>query len=452
MRDRKDNQDDFEDLLRQVDRVLEEDRRPQREDPFPEILANANRDDADEPVVYANFSNNYGRDLRNYRNHYGRSDFDDQEPDPPEPAGPAIPAYNADFNAARQQRARPQRASAAPQRRRPEPQWEPEEDEEEWEETPPRPQKKQKSRRRKKKRHGFLKFLLVLLVLVGGLLVWAWSLIRPPQGGQGPGTRKAGAATVLVCGTDEEGTRTDTMMLVYLNSKDRSVNMVSLPRDTLTHATSGKNAKLNSAYGRNGGGEEGMEALLDYVKDIVGFRPDGYMLVDLQGFVDLVDLMGGVEFDVPQDMFYEDSSQDLYIDLKAGKQKLTGYQAMGLVRFRKGYANQDLGRVEVQREFLSACMDQWLTLGKLGKLPKALSTMKASTTSSLSTGNLLWIALTAWRTGMGNIHSATLPGAGDMIDGVSYFVLDAQGVADTVNEYCNPYTRDFSTGDLNIVG
>ena len=195
-----------------------------------------------------------------------------------------------------------------------------------------------------------------------------------------------------------------------------------------------------------------MEALLDYVKDIVGFRPDGYMLVDLQGFVNLVDLMGGVEFDVPQDMHYEDWSQDLYIDLKEGKQKLTGYQAMGLVRFRKGYANQDLGRVEVQREFLSACMDQWLTLGKLGKLPKALSTMKASTTSNLSTGNLLWIALTAWRTGMGNIHSATLPGEGDTIDGVSYFVLDAQGVADTVNEYCNPYTRSFTTGDLNIVG
>ena len=87
-----------------------------------------------------------------------------------------------------------------------------------------------------------------------------------------------------------------------------------------------------------------MEAPLDYVADIIGYRPDGYMLITLDAFVDIVDLMGGVEFDVPMDMFYEDSSQDLFIDLKEGKQTLDGYAAMGLVRFRKGYYDQDLGR------------------------------------------------------------------------------------------------------------
>lgn len=56
---------------------------------------------------------------------------------------------------------------------------------------------------------------------------------------------------------------------------------MSLPRDTLTHTSSGSDAKLNSAYGRNDGGQEGMEALLDYVSDIIGYRPDGYMLITL---------------------------------------------------------------------------------------------------------------------------------------------------------------------------
>lgn len=155
------------------------------------------------------------------------------------------------------------------------------------------------------------------------------------------------------------------MMLLYLNAREQAITLVSLPRDTLTHTSSGSDAKLNSAYGRNDGGQEGMEALLDYVSDIIGYRPDGYMLITLDAFVDVVNLMGGVEFDVPMDMFYEDPSQDLYIDLKEGKQKLDGYEAMGLVRFRKGYADQDLGRVDVQRQFLSACMDQWLTLPNL---------------------------------------------------------------------------------------
>ena len=106
------------------------------------------------------------------------------------------------------------------------------------------------------------------------------------------------------------------------------------------------------------------------------------MLVSLDAFVDIVDLMGGIEFDVPMDMFYEDPSQDLYIDLKAGLQKLDGYEAMGLVRFRKGYVDQDLGRVDIQRQFISACMDQWLTISNIGKVPRVLSTMQASSTVS----------------------------------------------------------------------
>ena len=275
--------------------------------------------------------------------------------------------------------------------------------------------------------------------------------IQMPETTQPIGARKEGAATVLLCGTDQEGTRTDTMMLLYLNAQEQAVTLVSLPRDTLTHTASGNDAKLNSAYGRNNGGEEGMEALLDYVADIIGYRPDGYMLITLDAFVDIVDLMGGVEFDVPMDMFYEDSSQDLFIDLKEGKQTLDGYAAMGLVRFRKGYYDQDLGRVDVQRQFLSACMDQWLTLPNLVKLPQILSTMHASSESSLTTGNLLWIAYTAWRSGLGNLQTETLPGYADMLDGVSYYILDPEGVADVINRCCNPYTREIDASDLNIV-
>ena len=124
---------------------------------------------------------------------------------------------------------------------------------------------------------------------------------------------------------------------------------------------------------------------------------------------------------------------------------------MGLVRFLKGYVDQDLGRVDIQRQFISACMDQWLTISNIGKVPRVLSTMQASSTSDLTTGNLLWIALNAWRSGFGNMQTATLPGYADMIDGASYYVLDPEGVADVINSSCNPYRQDVDADDLNIV-
>lgn len=429
--------DDLEDLLRKADQVLGEN--------SPE------KPEADAPPApwedlrfYANYSNRYGQDVRNYQNNYGRPDEPRAEA-PEEPSGPAIPAYNVDFQNEDRHPPRPQSSRRSRQ-----------EGYEKEEALPrrPAPDRQPKPPKRRKKRRGLkllAGILLVLLLLAGGMYLWIRSTMQMPETDQPIGTRKEGAATVLLCGTDQEGTRTDTMMLLYLNAQEQAVTLVSLPRDTLTHTASGSDAKLNSAYGRNDGGQEGMEALLDYVSDIIGYRPDGYMLITLDAFVDVVNLMGGVEFDVPMDMFYEDPSQDLYIDLKEGKQRLDGYEAMGLVRFRKGYADQDLGRVDVQRQFLSACMDQWLTLPNLLRLPQILSTMHASSESDLTTGNLLWIADTAWRSGLGNLQTVTLPGYADMIDGVSYYILDPEGVADVINQSCNPYTQEIDASDLNIV-
>ena len=433
---RSDN--NIDELLRQADELLGEEPR--------DGSAYFHPPEPEDTAVYPNFSNNYGA---NYQNQ------PDDDNDGDTWGEPAIPAYNADFRGTRRGAARSGPAVSAPERG-----YAYLPDDEAYpetyapaEETPRRTKPAKKPKRKKK--HRLLKFLLVLAILLGGLAVWLFSIIRQPETDRPIGQRKSGAASILICGTDEEGYRTDTMMLLYLNARENAVNLISLPRDTLTYTTAGNYAKLNSAFGRNDGAndpEQGMDELLGYVADIVGYRPDGYVLVSLDVFVDMVDLMGGVEFDVPQDMYYADAQQDLLIDLEAGLQTLNGEQAMGLVRFRKGYANQDLGRVEVQREFISACMDQWLTLGNLTKLPQALSLFLDSTTTDLTRGNLLSIAWTAWRAGLDNVHSETLPGYADMIDGASYYVLDREGVARLINDYANPYLQDIDASDLNIAG
>ena len=313
----------------------------------------------------------------------------------------------------------------------------------------PEPESYEKPKKRKKSHKGGI-LLLLMVVLIAAPIFWLLSYIQQPVL-EGGGARKSGCSTILICGSDASGTLTDTMMLFSVNIPEKQMSLVSLPRDTATRTAKGNLAKLNSAYSRNGSGESGMEGLMDYVEEIIGFRPDGYMLIDLNCFVDIVDLMGGVDFEVPQDMYYSDPDQDLYIDLQAGMQHLDGYDAMCLVRFRKGYATQDLGRVDVQRQVLAACLDQWMTIGSVTKVGKVLDILGENTISNLSNRNLLWLAQAALRCGIGNLQTETMPGTGDYIGDVSYYLLDREDTADLVNRLLNPYEEDVKSADLTIV-
>ena len=243
-----------------------------------------------------------------------------------------------------------------------------------------------------KKKHHILRTIVILLLILALLAAAAvvFLLPRQPQGVSTLGARKAGTSTILLAGMDESGMRTDTLMLLSVSRPEKRLSLVSLPRDTLING-SYTVPKLNSVYAANNGGSEGIEMLLTRVGEIIGFRPDGYMLIELSAFVDLVDELGGVTFDVPVDMYYNDPSQNLYIDLKAGTQTLTGEQAMGVVRFRSGYADADLGRIQVQRALLSAIFDQVVSPAGIAKSPALLQILLNRTTSNLDAANLLWL-------------------------------------------------------------
>ena len=330
----------------------------------------------------------------------------------------------------------------------------------EFPEEPERPKKKKRGQAepahepaeppKKKKRRGFRNFLIFLVGLALLAAVAAVFLLpRQPKAAAGLGERKDGISTILLIGTDAGGARTDTLMLLTMDRPNRQLSLVSIPRDTLVNGTYAV-PKINSVYGANNGGSEGIEMLMTRVQQSIGFRPDGYILIRLDAFVDLVDALGGVEFEVPVDMFYNDPSQDLYIALEQGKQLLSGEEAMGLVRFRSGYADADLGRVQVQREFLSALIDQAVSLKGVAKSPRLLQVFLDSTETDLTVGNFLWLAKAAVLSDLDNIETATLPGTPKTFESGAYYVLDPASVAQTVNTYCNPYVRDVTTGDLEI--
>lgn len=315
----------------------------------------------------------------------------------------------------------------------------------------PQPAAYEEPETQKKKKHGFgkglAKFLLVVLLIIALLTGVLFLVAKQPVDANCDLARKRGNSTILLAGTDASGDRTDTIMLLNIDRKAGKLSLMSIPRDTKVNSTYTPH-KINAAYGVNGSGEQGMDALMEYVSECIGFRPDGYMLIDLNVFVELVDLMGGVRFDVPCDMYYNDPTQDLYINLQAGEQKLNGEQAMGVVRFRSGYAMADLERVNVQRDFLSAALHQWVSVKNLWKLPKALSLLLDHTLTDLSTANLLWMAESVVRCGTGDMMMTTIP-HGLNGDG-EYVLIDAQETLDLVNESFCPYEQGITMDDLYI--
>lgn len=146
------------------------------------------------------------------------------------------------------------------------------------------------------------------------------------------------------------------------------------------------------------------------IGDQLGIPVDYTVQVDLKGFVALVDAIGGVDFDVPIDMNYEDPYQDLYIHIPAGMQHLSGEEALKVVRFREGYASQDIARMETQQAFLKAVAQQTLQISNLTKVDQFVKIFQQYVETDLTLGNLAWLGSKAISIGAENVAFSTLPG------------------------------------------
>ena len=264
-----------------------------------------------------------------------------------------------------------------------------------------------------------------------------------------PASHRVGVYNILIAGTDGDGYRTDTIIVAHLDENTHEVALMSVPRDTAVMNGNGGLMKINSVYAN--GKEEGMERLERRLSSLLGFEMDGYVLVNLDAFIKIVDLVGGVTVNVPQDMYYSDPSQNLLIDLKAGEQKLDGKQAMGLVRFRKGYATQDIQRTQTQQQFLKALAKQCLSVSSLTKLREFADIFSQYVTTNLTTGNMVWFGKELLSCDFDNMKTYTAEGEGAMINGASYYPLYAGKLLSVVNEAFNPYDTPISAGSLTVI-
>jgi LCP family protein required for cell wall assembly len=266
-----------------------------------------------------------------------------------------------------------------------------------------------------------------------------------------PVSKKEGFYNILIVGTDGDGGRTDTIMIASLDTTTNEVALMSVPRDTYISASYSV-PKINSAYGAGGMGEAGIASLENQLAKLLGFEVDGYVLVDLEAFVKIVDLVGGVEFNVPMDMYYNDPSQNLYINLSAGLQVLDGDHAIQLVRYRSGYASADIQRTTVQQDFMRALAKQCLQIGNVTKLTEMAEIVSTYVTTDLTVGNMAYFAAELLKCDFDEMVTVTLPGQGITISGGSYYALYANQVLEIVNEHFNPYDTEITSADVTILG
>ena len=254
--------------------------------------------------------------------------------------------------------------------------------------------------------------------------------------------------TILLSGVDDARGGSDVNLLARFDAPGGRIDLVSLPRDTLLHTERASN-KLNFAYASGG-----TERLRGDVENLLGVPVDFCVTVALDGFVALIDRIGGVDFDVPRDMDYDDPAQELHIHFTKGPQHLDGQRAMELVRWRKnndgsGYSDADIGRIATQQAFLRAVLERAARIENASALAQVFSRY---VTTDLSLGNLVWLAGQALALDRENIRFHTLPG-----DGAGYYrresvyIRDPEATLALVNEALNPYDQPITMDETDIL-
>lgn len=230
---------------------------------------------------------------------------------------------------------------------------------------------------------------------------------------------------------DGKGTRTDTIMVLSLDPVTKTGYILSLPRDTRVKlANGGGYDKVNHAHSYGG-----TELAISTIKDFLQIPIHHYVKLDYRALFKTVDDLGGIEVDVPIDMNYKDSrsTPPLNVNLKKGVQTLNGEQAMGFVRFRKGYPNQDLGRIQAQQAFMDALIKKMTSPASIMNIPNYIDTMSKYVETDMDIKTMLIVAKQALSIDANRIEKKTVPGEPDMIDGVSYYEPNQQELTEMLD-------------------
>lgn len=244
----------------------------------------------------------------------------------------------------------------------------------------------------------------------------------------------------LLTGVDEnfgddpkDRSRTDTMMLVKVNLKVGSVDIISLPRDTQV-LIQGEWDKLNHAHAYGG-----MALTMRTIRDWLNIDLDYYVKMNYRAVEELVDAMGGIVVDVPVPMHFDPI---IGVDLEPGEQRLTGYEALYFVRYREGYENGDIGRVETQQYFMKQLLKQMLSVQNIPNLGKFYTSYINNVDTNIPTSTILGMLPLAGNIDFDEINTYMIPGTDGMENDISYYFYNKDETDDLVYRHLYDYLLD----------
>lgn len=327
--------------------------------------------------------------------------------------------------------------------------------------------KDKKKKKKKSKLKVFLRILLLIIILIViGYGIWFginyfkhvfkhgesyYDPLSATALGIDPEKLKTvGRINILLLGEsgyEDDYKLTDSIMIVSYNPQTQQASMLSVPRDTYVGkrnkdtATSNYLAsyKVNSVY-RNG---TNIPEAIERIEEVVGIDIDNYVLIDTEAIVQIVDAIGGVRFNVPIDMNYDDTNQNLHIHLQAGEQLIDGAKAEQLLRFRHNqdwtsypeeYGDNDLGRMRTQREFIQATLKQLIKFENITKVLDLLNIVFDNIKTDLTMETIKYYIPYAFKFDMNNIKSGMVPGTNEKCNGIWIYIPNKKETKQLVNE------------------
>lgn len=225
---------------------------------------------------------------------------------------------------------------------------------------------------------------------------------------------------IMLIGIDQrsnEPSRSDTLMVAMLNLQNKSVQVISIPRDTRVKIEGIENrTKINHAHSTGG-----VESSRKTVEALLGIPIHNYVETNFVGFEKIIDDLGGVDLNVEKRMYYP--AED--IDLHKGLQHLGGHDALAYVRFRSD-GKGDLPRIERQHKFLKNLAEAVLSPKTLLKLPGIADELHSNLNTDMSVQDLIVLAGEFKNIKPENIRFADLPGEPNYINGASYYVVNEE--------------------------
>ncbi len=258
---------------------------------------------------------------------------------------------------------------------------------------------------------------------------------------------------ILLLGVDSNGpntlpysgVRSDTMIILSVDLHGKSVNAISIPRDSKVYIAEEHGIqKINAAYALGG-----IELTKKTIEETLGVRIHNYIIVNTEGVRKLIDAIGGVPIHIDQSMHYNDYSANLHINFDKGDYVLNGEQAEEYLRFRKDMLG-DIGRVHRQQKFIKALIEQIKSPEAITKIPEALKIASLYTRTDLNLYQLSQYAAAAREVDLNKVEFVMLPGAPNKKGIISYWILDPEKTQQTINRLIYRKKTDMDTNEIAV--